>query len=312
MPRSIWSGAISFGLVNVPVKLYTAVRKKDVRFHQLHEKDGVRIQQKRVCPEEDKEVPYEEIAKGYEISKGQYVMIEPDELESLDPEATHTIDIEDFVHLEDIDPLFFDSSYYLVPDNRGGKAYRLLLTAMQKAEMVGIARVVLRTKQYLAAVRPVDDALVLTTMNYADEVMEASELDLPSGKEKPSDRELEMADRLISSLATEFDPAQYHDTYRERVLEMIEQKAEGKEVVVQPETKAAAPVVDLMAALEASLAAAKGGGGGIGEVRGEGSHSKSSAKKAPAKKSSSSKKSTAKKTASKKAPAKKAAARKAS
>src|SRR4051794_19954716 len=310
MPRSIWSGAISFGLVNVPVKLYTAVRKKDVRFHQLHEKDGVRIQQKRVCPEEDKEVPYEEIAKGYEISKGQYVMIEPDELESLDPEATHTIDIEDFVHLEDIDPLFFDSSYYLVPDNRGGKAYRLLLTAMQKAEMVGIARVVLRTKQYLAAVRPVDDALVLTTMNYADEVMEASELDLPSGKEKPSDRELEMADRLISSLATEFDPAQYHDTYRERVLEMIEQKAEGKEVVVQPETKAAAPVVDLMAALEASLAAAKGGGGG--EVRGEGSHTKSAAKKAPAKKSSSSKKSTAKKAASKKAPAKKTAARKAS
>src|SRR6059058_2223778 len=184
MPRSIWSGAISFGLVNVPVKLYTAVRKKDVRFHQ-----------QRVCPEEDKEVPYEEIVKGYEISKGQYVMIEPEELESLDPEATHTIDIEDFVHLEDIDPLFFDSSYYLVPDSRGGKAYRLLLTAMQKAEMVGIARVVLRTKQYLAAVRPVDDALVLTTMNYADEVMDASELDLPSAKEKPSSKELEMADR---------------------------------------------------------------------------------------------------------------------
>src|SRR3954447_15474125 len=297
MPRSIWSGAISFGLVNVPVKLYTAVRKKDVRFHQLHEKDGVRIQQKRVCPEEDKEVPYEEIVKGYEISKGQYVMIEPEELESLDPEATHTVDIEDFVHLEDIDPLFFDSSYYLVPDSRGGKAYRLLLTAMQKAEMVGIARVVLRTKQYLAAVRPVDDALVLTTMNYADEVMEASELDLPSGKEKPSERELEMADRLISSLATEFDPAQYHDTYRERVLEMIDQKAEGKEVVVQPDTKAAAPVVDLMAALEASLAAAKGGESG----------SSGKKKAAPAKK-----RAAKKKSAAKKAPAKKTAARKAS
>src|SRR3954466_7322507 len=196
MPRSIWSGAISFGLVNVPVKLYTAVRKKDVRFHQLHEKDGVRIQQKRVCPEEDKEVPYEEIVKGYEISKGQYVMIEPEELESLDPEATHTIDIEDFVHLEDIDPLFFDSSYYLVPDNRGEKAYRLLLTAMSDAGMVGIARVVLRTKQYLSAVRPVGDALVLTTMNFADEVMGAEELDdLPGSDVEPSDREVEMANR---------------------------------------------------------------------------------------------------------------------
>src|SRR3954451_25456231 len=302
MPRSIWSGAISFGLVNVPVKLYTAVRKKDVRFHQLHEKDGVRIQQKRVCPEEDKEVPYEEIVKGYEVSKGQYVMVEPEELEALDPEATHTIDIEDFVHLEEIDPLFFDSSYYLVPDSRGGKAYRLLLNAMSEAGMGGIARVVLRTKQYLAAVRPVDDALVLTTMNYADEVMDASELDLPSSTEKPSAREMEMADRLISSLATESDPAQYHDTYRERVLEMIEQKAEGKEVVVQPQTKAAAPVVDLMAALEASLAAAKGGRGGGGEVRSEGDHKKASSssassgtKKAPAKKRAAKKKAPAKK-----------------
>src|SRR3954468_1119626 len=210
MPRSIWSGAISFGLVNVPVKLYTAVRKKDVRFHQLHEKDGVRIQQKRVCPEEDKEVPYEEIAKGYEVSKGQYVMIEPEELESLDPEATHTIDIEDFVHLDNIDPLFFDSSYYLVPDNRGEKAYRLLHTAMSDAGMVGIARVVLRTKQYLSAVRPVGDALVLTTMNYADEVTDAGDLDVPGGKDfKPSEKELDMASRLIESLATEFDPTQY-------------------------------------------------------------------------------------------------------
>src|SRR3954449_9576083 len=231
MPRSIWSGAISFGLVNVPVKLYTAVRKKDVRFHQLHEKDGVRIQQKRVCPEEDKEVPYEEIVKGYEISKGQYVMVEPEELEALDPEATHPIDIEDFVHLEEIDPLFFDSSYYLVPDSRGGKAYRLLLSAMREAGMVGIAHVGLRTKQSLCAVRPVGAALVLTTMNYADEVMDAGDLDVPGADEEPSSREMDMADKLISSLATEFDPSKYEDTYRERVLELIEQKAEGKEVV---------------------------------------------------------------------------------
>ena len=146
VPRSIWSGAISFGLVNVPVKLYTAVRKKDVRFHQLHATDGVRISQKRVCPAEDKEVAWDEIAKGYEISPGNYVLIEPEELEALDPKATHTVDIEDFVKLDEIDPLFFDSSYYLVPDNRGAKAYRLLLTAMQDAGMVGIARVVMRTR----------------------------------------------------------------------------------------------------------------------------------------------------------------------
>lgn len=305
MPRSIWSGAISFGLVNVPVKLYTAVRKKDVRFHQLHEKDGVRIQQKRVCPEEDVEVPYEEIVKGYEISKGQYVMIEPEELEALDPEATHTIDIEDFVHLDEIDPLFFDTSYYLVPDKRGEKPYRLLLDAMREAGMVGIARVVMRTKQYLCAVRPVGDALVLTTMNYADEVMDAGELDVPGKNMRPSSREMEMADRLISSLATEFDPSKYEDTYRERVLELIEEKASGKEVVIQPETKAKAPVVDLMAALEASLSAAKGG-----EVRGEG-EAKRTTKKAPAKKSAA-KKAPAKKSPAKKAAAKKSSARKAS
>src|SRR5436305_6187783 len=194
MARSIWSGAISIGLVNVPVKLYTAVRKKDVRFHQLHEKDGARIAQKRVCSQEDVEVPWDEIAEGYELSPGQYVMIEPEELESLDPKATHTVDIEDFVKLDDIDPLFFDSSYYLVPDERGAKAYRLLLTAMTDASMVGIARVVLRTKQYLCAVRPVGDALVMSTMNFSDEVMGQEELDgLPGDDVDLSGREVEMA-----------------------------------------------------------------------------------------------------------------------
>ena len=263
MPRSIWSGAISFGLVNVPVKLYTAVRKKDVRFHQLHEKDGVRIQQKRVCPEEDVEVPYDEIVKGYEISKGQYVMIEPEELESLDPEATHTIDIEDFVHLDDIDPLFFDTSYYLVPDARGGKAYRLLLAAMREAGMVGIARVVMRTKQYLCAVRPVGDALVLTTMNFSDEVIPREELSgLPGPQSGASERELRMAEQLIESLTTDFEPDKYSDTYRAEVLALIERKAEGQEIVAPEAPEKPTPVVDLMAALEASLAAAKSGGSG--------------------------------------------------
>lgn len=259
-PRSIWSGAISFGLVNVPVKLYTAVRSKDVRFHQLHEKDGSRIKQKRFCEAEDKEVPYEEIVKGYELGGGQYVMIDPDELDALDPEATHTIDIEDFVELEDIDPLFYDNSYYMVPDERGGKAYRLLLEAMRDANRVGIATVVMRTKQYLVAVRPVGDALVMSTMNFADEVVPQEDLEgLPTGRAQVSERELKMAQQLIESLATDFDPDKYRDTYRERVLDLIEQKAAGKEIVAPAAPERKAPVVDLMAALEASLTAAKEG-----------------------------------------------------
>ena len=259
MARSIWGGAISFGLVNVPVKLFTAVRKKDVRFHQLHGKDGARIQQKRVCSLDGEEVPYEELAKGYEIASGQYVMIDPAELEELDPESTHTIDIEDFVDLDQIDPLFFDSSYYVVPDERGIKPYRLLLEAMRDANKVGIAKVVMRTKQYLVALRPVGDALVMSTMNFADEVVPQEELEgLPGQSHDVSDRELAMANQLIGSLATDFDPSKYHDTYREQVLNLIERKAEGQEIVAQPAAERPAPVVDLMAALEASLAAVRG------------------------------------------------------
>jgi len=261
MPRAIWSGAISFGLVNVPVKLHTAVRKQDIHFHQLHEKDGGRIHQKRVCAKDDKEVPWEEIAKGYELSKGHYVMIEPDELEALDPEATHTIDIEDFVALDDIDPLFFDTSYYLVPDKRGEKPYRLLHDAMEDAGKVGIGRVVLRTKQYLAAVRPMDKALVLSTMNFADEVVPVSDFDdLPGGNTaKPSPKEMQMAQRLIESLATDFKPDKYEDDYRDRVLDLIKKKSKGDALVSEPSEEKKAPIVDLMAALEASLNEARSG-----------------------------------------------------
>ncbi|HUR18233.1 MAG TPA: Ku protein [Acidimicrobiales bacterium] len=261
MARSIWGGAISFGLVNVPVKLFTAVRKKDVRFHQLHSRDGGRIQQKRVCTVDGEEVPYEELVKGYEISKDQYVVIEPQELEALDPESTHTIDIEDFVDLDQIDPLFFDSSYYVVPDERGSKPYRLLLEAMRDANKVGIAKVVMRTKQYLVAVRPVGEALVMSTMNFADEVVPQEELEgLPASEKsaRVSDRELKMAQQLIDSLSTDFDAAKYHDTYREQVLDLVERKAEGQEIVAQPSAERPTPVVDLIAALEASLAASKG------------------------------------------------------
>jgi DNA end-binding protein Ku len=258
VPRPMWSGAISFGLVNVPVKLYTAVRHKDVRFHQLHVTDNVRIKQKRVCPADDQEVAFDEIVKGYEISPGQYVVIQPEELDSLDPEATHTIDIQDFVDLSEIDPVFFDSSYYIAPDERGAKPYRLLVQAMTEANKVGIATVVMRTKQYLAAVRPMGDVLVLSTMNYDDEIAPVEEIGtVPDATLEIGDRELKIAHQLIESLSTKFDPSQYQDTYREQVLDLIARKAEGQEIVLQPEAEVATPVVDLMAALEASLAAAK-------------------------------------------------------
>jgi DNA end-binding protein Ku len=269
VPRPIWSGSISFGLVNVPVKLFTAVRKKTVRFHQLHAEDGGRIQQKRVCSVDGEEVAFEDLAKGYELYPGQYVMIEPEELDALDPEATQTIDIEDFVELEEVDPLYYDSSYYLVPDARGAKAYRLLLDAMRQSGRVGIARVVMRTKQYLCAVRPVGEALVLTTMNFADEVVGQEEIEGLPGEQEAGERELKMAEALIESLATPWEPDKYEDTYREKVLELIEAKSAGQELVTQPTATPTAPVIDLMAALEASLAQTRQEGPGDGQGYGE-------------------------------------------
>jgi DNA end-binding protein Ku len=262
MARSIWSGAISFGLVNVPVKLYSAVSRKTVRFHQLNGETGNRIQQKRVDPETGEEVGYEQIVKGYELTRDRYVVINPDELDALDPEKTRTIDIEDFVDLADIDPVFYDHPYYLVPDTGATKAYGLLLNAMQESGKVAIARVVLRSKEQLVAIRPAGDILMMETMIFADEVVSHEELDgMPDAKElKASDRELKMAQQLIDSLSSEFDPSRYHDEYREKVLELIERKAQGEEIAVQPEAPQPAKVPDLMAALEASLAAVKSDG----------------------------------------------------
>jgi len=262
MARSIWSGAISFGLVNVPIKLYSAVSKKTVRFHQLNGETGNRIQQKRVDPETGEEVAYENIVKGYELTRDRYVLITPEELETLDPEKTRSIDIEDFVDESEIDPIFYDHPYYLVPDKGAAKAYGLLLNAMADAEKVAIARVVIRQKEQLVAIRPHRDGdlLVMETMVFADEVVGADELDgLPDSKElSVSDRELTMARQLIESLTDDFDPGKYKDEYREKVLELIEAKAEGQEIAVQPEAPAPAKVPDLMAALEASLAAVRG------------------------------------------------------
>src|SRR5215211_1974395 len=260
MPRSMWSGAISFGLVNVPVKLYSAVNRKTVRFHQLSGKTGHRIAQKRVDPTTGDEVAYEDIVKGYELSKERYVVITPYELEALDPEKSRTIDIEDFVDLGDIDPVFYDHPYYLVPDKGAAKAYGLLLNAMQESDKVAIARVVLRSKEQLVAIRPAPgDVLMMETMIFADEVVPPDDIDdLPDADAlQASERELLMAQQLIDSLSSDFEPDKYRDEYREKVLELIERKASGEEIAVQPEAPKPTQVPDLMAALEASLAAVK-------------------------------------------------------
>jgi len=263
----MWSGAISFGLVNVPVKLYSAVSRKTVRFHQLNGKTGHRIAQKRVDPTTGEEVAYDDIVKGYELSKERYVVITPDELDALDPEKTRTIDIEDFVDLADIDPVYYDHPYYLVPDKGAAKAYGLLLNAMKESGKVAVARVVLRSKEQLVAIRPAPgDVLMMETMIFADEVVAPDQIDdLPESKElKASDRELKMAQQLIDSLSSDFAPEKYRDEYREKVLELIERKAAGEEIAVQPEAPQPKKVPDLMAALEASLAAVKGDSVGNG------------------------------------------------
>jgi len=257
MARPIWSGSISFGLVSVPVKLFSATSPKEVRFHMLHDKDGARIQQKRVCSADGQEVPWEHIVKGFEISKGRYVTVTRAELEAFNPRATKAIEIEDFVDLEQIDPIYYESTYYLVPDRGASKPYALLVEAMKKTGKVGVAKFVLRTKQYLCAVRPLGKALAVSTMLYADEVVSQDELEgLPESK--PGERELKMAEQLIGSLESDFDIKKYKDDYREQVLALLERKAEGEEIVAaEPAEAPRGKVVNLMDALQKSLAAAK-------------------------------------------------------
>jgi DNA end-binding protein Ku len=286
MPRSIWSGAISFGLVNVPIKLYSAVSRKTVRFNQLNKDTGNRIQQKRVDPDTGDEVGYDQIVKGYELTKDRYVVITPEELDALDPERTRTIDIEDFVDLEEIDPVYYDHPYYLVPDKGAAKAYGLLLGAMKESGKVAIARVVIRSKEQLVAIRPAGEVLMMETMLFHDEVVPSDDIeDLPDAQEiKASDRELKMAQQLIDSLSSEFEPERYHDEYREKVIELIERKAAGEEIAVQPEAPQPARVPDLMAALEASLAAVKDkdGDGEAPKKKAKGGGSKKEKEKAKA------------------------------
>ncbi|MGI8662399.1 MAG: Ku protein [Acidimicrobiales bacterium] len=260
MPRAIWSGAISFGLVTIPVKLYNAVSRKTVHFNQIDSRTGARIKYQKVSAADGEEVPGDAITKAYELSSGEYVLVGDDELASLDPQAGRTIDIEEFVDLADIDPLFYDAAYYLAPDKATAKPYALLAQAMDKSQKVGIARFVMRGKQYLAAIRPKDGKLLLSTMVYADEVNAPESIgELEAvGEVDVSDKEVAMAEQLIASLSAHFDAARFEDTYRSKVLDLIERKAAGETEVVSV-APAASPdkVVDLMAALEASVSAAK-------------------------------------------------------
>lgn len=260
MPRAIWSGAISFGLVSVPVKLYSAVSRKSVRFNQLDGRTNARVKQKRVSAVDGEEVPYDEIVKGYEISKDNYVIVTDEEMAALAPKASRTIDISDFVLQDEIDPIFYESAYYLVPDELARKSYALLASAMEESGRVAIATMVMRTKQYLAAIRPVDGRLMISTMIYADEVVDVEAIpgldDLD--EIEVTDAERAMATQLIDSLAAEFEPERYRDSFREQVMELIEAKAQGETTTVElPAGDDDGGVVDLLAALEASVKAAK-------------------------------------------------------
>ena len=299
MPRAIWSGAISFGLVNIPVKLYSAVSRKTVRFHQLDSEDNQRIQQKRVNPRTGEEVAYENLVKGYEVGPERYVVITPEELESLEPEKTRTIDIEDFVDLDQIDPIFYDHPYYLIPDTGAEKAYKLLLDAMKESNKVAVARVVLRSKEHLVAIRPRDDVLTMETLLFADEVIEPDKLDeMPdTSKGKTTKKELQMAQQLIDSLSSDFEPEKYRDEYRDRVLDLIERKAQGEEIVVEAPQEEPKQVPDLMAALEASIAGAKRQGGSASKSDGGGAKKRTRASSSNgSKRKSGSRRKTAKKS----------------
>jgi DNA end-binding protein Ku len=260
MPRAIWSGSISFGLVNVPVKLHSATEEKDIHFHQFAEKSGDRIRNKRVSEKTGREVEFKNIVKGYEVKKGEYVIVTPDELESVDPGPRKTIEIEDFVDLDEIDPIFYEKTYYVAPDKGDGAshAYALLREAMRKSNKVAVGRFVMRTKQYLVSIRPMDkeNVLALSTMYFGDEVRPAKDIDVP-GKLKIAPREMDIAQRLIDSLSADWKPEKYADTYREKVLKLVKDKAKGKEIVVEEQEKPA-PVTDLLAALEASVKEARG------------------------------------------------------
>jgi DNA end-binding protein Ku len=251
----MWTGTLSFGLVSVPVKLYSAVVHKNVHFHQLHGPDHSRIQQKRVCSTDGEEVPFNEIVKGFEIAPERYVVVEPDEFRALEPAFTRTIDIEDFVELDEIDPIYFDHPYFLVPGKGGAKSYRLLLEAMRDTSKVAIARIVLRSRERLVAIRPHGRSMLMTTMNFGDEIQPTANLrELEEADVRLGERELAVAKRLVQAIAEPFEITKYHDLYREALLDLIDRKANGEEIALAPAPRRERPEsVDLMTALQESI-----------------------------------------------------------
>jgi DNA end-binding protein Ku len=259
MARALWSGSLSFGLVNVPVQLFSAVRDHDLHFRQLHEKDGSPIETRRFCSAEDEEVPFEEVGHGYELDSGKEVVLSDEELAAAAPRKTRTIDIEAFVDLADVDPVYFDHPYFLLPEGDAEgtrRAYALLVEVMQGTERAALGRFVLRTKEYLVAVRVRDDLLSLTTMRFHDEVRPTKPV--PGGGRKPAKERLDRAVTLIEAMSVDWDPSRYEDRYRERLLEVIECKKKGKRITVPEDEDEPSPIPDLMAALEQSLAQATG------------------------------------------------------
>ncbi len=252
MPRSIWNGTISFGLIAVPIKVHSATESHTIHFHQVHESDGARIKQKRMCSKEGKEVPYKEVAMGYEVRGGEFVMLDKEEIDAAAGDRSHTIELEQFVDREEVDPVFYDRTYYLGAGEDGEDAYRLLHDALDKAGRTGLGRWLFHNREYLVAVRAGDDVLVLHTMRFADELVPADKLDIPAPSRKPTKAELDMAEQLVDSLRKQFRPASFKDSYRERVAELIKLKAEGGEVE-PPEAEEVEAPDDLLAALEASL-----------------------------------------------------------
>jgi DNA end-binding protein Ku len=267
----MWSGSISFGLVNVPVKAYTGVRDHTIHFHQLDKKTGARVEYKKVSSESGRKLEADDIEKGYEITKGKYVVVDEEEFEQLRPRSTRTIDVTDFVELGAIDPIYYANTYWLGTDGEGGaRAYRLLLEAMEK--------------QYLAAIRPLDGALAMSTMRFADEVVPRDELDdIPSANVEPTDRELRLASQIIDSLTTDWEPSRYADTYTDELRDLIEAKAKGKEVTVEPDTDPGAKVLDLMEALKASVEEHRNRAGARPTGRKASSAKRSTSKRTPAK-----------------------------
>lgn len=297
MPRPVWTGTISFGLVAIPVKLYHAVRRQSVSFNQLDDRTMARIRYQKVSALDGEVVPDDHIVKGYEVSKDRYVVVDPDELEPFIPAATKSVDLEEFVDLDEIDPVYFDSAYYVAPGTNP-KPYVLLARAMEQAGKVAIGRFVMRNKQYTAAIRAEDGRLVMSTLAYADEVVDPATIDELQGLDTidVSDKEVAMAESLVDSLTAAFEPEKYRDEYREQVLDLIQIKASGEEFTIPEEAVEKPKVVDLMAALEASVKAAK-------EARGRHPSSQSS----DGESGDTAKKTAAKKTAAKKSGAKKSA-----